>query len=315
MKLKNPIRPYFYGLVFTWTALVLFLISFIVAFGNSDWQEVGKHHATIDAHLFVLIILWMLGLLGLFWGYYAMMVSIRKRQELENELIQSHKLESLKLLAGGIAHNFNNLLQIIKMGTDLTNRKELPSSERKAIDSVYTAIGRAESLVNKLLVFRQNDSSDKCRIKLNDLIVELADLMITGTDVKLLLNLASDLLNVFSNEGLLSQLIVELLVNAKEAMPNGGVLDIKTVNCYEIKPAPGMIKGDYVKLTIKDTGLGIIDSNFWRLNDPFFTTKHPGAGLGLTCAHSIVKIHGGKINLVSRKGVGTYFTVYLPAIP
>ena len=241
---------------------------------------------------------------------------ITEKRLMEEELARSQKLESLGLLAGGIAHDFNNILMgilgnisIAKFLTGSNNRslKVLSEAEKAAL--------RAKSLTNQLLTFSSGSTLLMKVTRINNFLKDITHFALRGSnskaEVKTAKNLA--LLNIDGDQ--ITQVINNLVINADQAMPDGGVVKVYADNIAlkngEKYPLPA---GDYVKISVEDSGIGIADENLDRIFDPFFTTKNKGSGLGLSSSYSIVKNHGGLIKVSSKPGEGSTFNVYLPAI-
>ena len=248
-------------------------------------------------------------------------VSVRK--QLEAQLLQAQKMEAVGQLAGGIAHDFNNLLTAIAGYTDFA-RAALPADHavHSDLEEVQKAAQRATTLTRQLLAFARKQVIEPQVITLNDLIADVDKLLrrLIGADIELVTLPAPDLGNVKVDIGQIEQVIVNLAVNARDAMPQGGILTIETANVVlegnDAQSLVSVIAGDYVLLTIRDTGMGIAEEVKQHIFEPFFTTKEPGkgSGLGLATCYGIVKQHGGNIRMDSDVGHGTTFNIYLPRI-
>jgi PAS domain S-box-containing protein len=245
-------------------------------------------------------------------------VSIRKditlRKQMEEELIRTQKLESLGLLAGGIAHDFNNLLTAILGYIDLA-RAIVPPGDPLAeyLDKALTAFPRAKDLTRQLLVFSRGDVTREKTVSVETLLRESAGLSLSGANVRCEFSFAKDLRPVSADEGQLRQVFSNLLINARQAMPEGGVVSVDAENVASGRDqAAGPSQGSWVRITIRDRGIGIPWESQGRIFDPFYTTKKGASGLGLSISHSIVKKHGGRISFVSRPGEGSSFSVFLP---
>jgi two-component system cell cycle sensor histidine kinase/response regulator CckA len=240
----------------------------------------------------------------------------REREELERQLRQAHKLEAVGRLAGGVAHDFNNLLLGIRGYTELAKR----AVERKAepgdyFDQISGAVDRATALTRQLLVFSRKQVLLPERLDLNVVVTQMESLLrqVAGDDIKL--EAVSSCENAFVNadRGQLEQVLVNLGVNACDAMPGGGRLTFE-VGRVEAGPADpaGVKPGPCALLSVTDTGCGMDPETAERVFEPFFTTKTDGTGLGLAMAHGIVTQSGGTISASSQLGEGTTFKIYLP---
>ncbi len=256
-------------------------------------------------------------------GWQGVMVDITKSKELEEQLRQSQKLESVGLLAGGIAHDFNNMLTAINGYSELTLRSlERDSPLRENIEEIKKAGERSAQLTHQLLAFSRQQVLQPVVLNLNEVITDTIKLLerVIGEDIKLFIALNAKTGQVNVDPGQLSQIIMNLAVNARDAMPNGGKLTIETANVFlEPKAARsmvGVLPGAYVMLAVGDTGQGIDDKIHQQIFEPFFTTKElgKGTGLGLATVYGIVRQSGGNIEFESKVGVGTTFKVYLPRV-
>lgn len=244
-------------------------------------------------------------------------MDITERKQLENEMVKAQKLESLGVLAGGIAHDFNNLLAAIRLNISMLKLDPLLGPESlEMLKTVDTSTGMAANLTNQLLTFAKGGKPVKEVISVSDFLNDVADFSLRGTKTACSLSLAEGLLNIEADRGQLSQVFNNILINAGQAMPEGGVVTLSAGNVE----APGaeagqpLKPGKYVKITIEDTGAGISEEYLPRIFDPYFTTKKSGSGLGLASSYSIIKKHGGRISVSSIVGVGTRFEIFLPGL-
>ena len=255
-------------------------------------------------------------------------ITERKRAEAELrasqlQLQQSQKLEAIGQLAGGVAHDFNNMLTAIIGYTDLSLRRVgMENSIRRNLEETKKAAERAASLVRQLLAFSRKQILEPKVLDLNDVVKDMQKMLtrLIGEDVRLATRLEPDLGSVKADPCQVEQIIVNLVVNARDAMPRGGRVTIETANTtlderavlkhVSVKP------GAYVMLSVSDTGSGMDQETQQRIFEPFFTTKEigKGTGLGLSTVYGIVKQSGGNIWVYSEPGMGTVFKVYLPRI-
>jgi two-component system cell cycle sensor histidine kinase/response regulator CckA len=238
----------------------------------------------------------------------------------EADLRQGQKLTILGRLVAGIVHDFNNLLTAIIGLSDLL-RSRLAGQDRDLADEVYKAGERAAALTRQLLAFSRHEPVRPAVLDLNAVVADMGGLLrrLLGEDVRLEWALAPDLGQVRADRGQLEQVLLNLAVNARDAMPAGGRLTIETANVEPTGPAPdapGVGQGRYVLLSVSDTGVGMTEAVQARLFEPFFTTKEPGkgTGLGLATVHQIVEQGGGAIAVRSAPGRGATFRVYLPRV-
>jgi len=238
-----------------------------------------------------------------------------RRLQLEEEVIKVQKLESIGLLAGGIAHDFNNILTGI-LGKISLAKLDIDSKSRSytLIGDAENAVLRAQGLTRQLLTFAKGNALVKEPVSVIDLIGETVDIHLAGTKVRADISVKSGISNLFADKGQLSQVIGNLIVNAVQAMQTGGVVCITAQN--EVIPPDSSLSinpGDYVRIDVTDTGIGIPEDDLLKVFDPFFTTKRKGNGLGLTTSHMIVRRHSGAISVKSRQNEGSTFSIYLPA--
>ncbi len=235
----------------------------------------------------------------------------------EEELLKIKKLESLGVLAGGIAHDFNNILMAILGNIDLLLLStELAAPARRRLDEAEKAIIRAKDLTTQLLTFSKGGEPIKETASLADVIRESATFILRGSAVSCSFAIADDLWLVSIDRGQISQVIQNIVLNASQAMPEGGVVEVACRNVQPFQGAGVLFPQDrkHVEITIKDTGVGIAADNIDKVFDPYFSTKQQGSGLGLAITHSIIRKHGGHISVQSAPGRGTIFTICLPAV-
>lgn len=233
----------------------------------------------------------------------------------EQEIQKVKKLESIGILAGGIAHDFNNLLTGISGNLSLMEIKLAPNDKlQKYIQSAKKAVERATNLTGQLLTFSKGGEPIRENIKIDTLVEEVAKFNLRGSNVKLHLKTSRSLWAARVDKSQLSQVIANLVINGKQAMPQGGNLHI-TLNNVDNKSGKIQIESDHcIRIRIKDEGSGIPAKIIDKIFDPYFTTKQSGSGLGLSTVFSIIKRHGGYIDVKSHSGKGSTFTIYLPAV-
>jgi two-component system cell cycle sensor histidine kinase/response regulator CckA len=242
------------------------------------------------------------------------------RRKLTIQLQQAQKMEAIGTLAGGIAHDFNNLLMAIQGNVSLMLfDTESSHPHRRTLTNIEKLIRSGADLTSKLLGYARRGKYESKPLLLNDLLQETAETFgRMRKDIRIEWDLTPDLKGIIADKGQVEQVLLNLFVNASDAMPGGGKLFLKTdtVTHREI-PRKGYTihPGPYIRLTVADTGVGIDKEIIDRIFDPFFTTKKMGrgTGLGLASAYGIVKSHNGYIDVVSEKGKGSTFSVYLPA--
>ncbi len=250
-------------------------------------------------------------------------IDITERKQLEEQFRQAQKLEGLGMLAGGVAHDFNNLLTVISGYSEMT-LNELPVDHplRAGVEEVLKAAAQATNLTRQLLAFSRRQRSKTEIIVLNELVASMQNMLrqLIGADVNLIFSLDPAAGAISADAGHIEQVIMNLVVNARDAMPNGGKLVVATsrrvIDHGFTESYIDVAPGQYAALTVSDAGTGIPPEVKARMFDPFFTTKQPGkgTGLGLSTVYGIVKQCGGSISVNSELGRGTEFTILLPAV-
>lgn len=240
---------------------------------------------------------------------------ITEKRKMEEELLKGQKLESIGILAGGIAHDFNNILTGILGNISLAKTYiNHPDKILAKLQDAQKATLMAKDLTQQLLTFAKGGAPILQTESITDLIRESVNFAIRGSNLKCEFFLPDDLWTVEVDKGQMNQVINNLIINANQAMPEGGLIEVYGENVFlkaeEIFPVQD---GKYVKISIKDCGIGIKEEYLQKIFDPYFTTKSDGTGLGLATVYSIVKKHNGHITVESREGVGTTFHIYLPA--
>ncbi len=237
------------------------------------------------------------------------------RERMEQELLKAQKLESLGILAGGIAHDFNNLLTSI-MGKISLAMLDLKPEERpyQQLEGAEKASRRAQDLTRQLLTFSKGGTPVKKITSISESIREAAGLALWGARVKCEFFIPPDLWYADVDEGQISQVVHNLVINADHAMPTGGTITIRCENKTISGSSESPLKpGDYVMISVQDHGVGISNEHLSKIFDPYFTTKQKGSGLGLATSYSIIRKHGGHILAKSQLGKGTVFVIFLPA--
>jgi two-component system, cell cycle sensor histidine kinase and response regulator CckA len=244
-----------------------------------------------------------------------------ERRRFEEQLLQSQKMEAVGRLAGGIAHDFNNLLTVISGYSDLALELTGPADQvRGALGEIGAAARRAASLTSQLLAFSRRQILQPRLTDLDELVSRMVDMLqrLLGEDIELRTLRGGGLWPVRADPGKLEQVVMNLAVNARDAMPNGGTLTLETSNVRldedYARSHVEVAAGEYMLLTVSDTGQGMDVETLGRIFEPFFTTKEKGkgTGLGLATVYGIVRQSGGHISCTSRKGEGTTFRIYLP---
>ncbi|HYL36642.1 MAG TPA: response regulator [Bryobacteraceae bacterium] len=244
---------------------------------------------------------------------------VTERRRLEDQLHHSQRLEAIGRLAGGVAHDFNNLLMVITGHAQMLLDAIHPADPSRAdLEQVVKAAERATDLTRQLLAFGRRQVVRPRLLNLNALVQDMDRMLrrVIGADVELVTVLASGLETVRADAGQLEQVVLNLAVNARDAMPRGGRLTLETSNVgvteelaqLQLAPEPGR----YVMLSISDTGSGMDSEVLSRVFEPFFTTKEHGSGLGLSTSYGIIRQTGGNIWVDSKPGAGTTFRIYLP---
>ncbi len=243
---------------------------------------------------------------------------ITEQRRTENERMKAHRLESIALLAGGIAHDYNNLLTAVLGNLSLAQMAltETPDELPGLLNEVENASLRAKELTRQLLTFSKGGAPVRTAASLTEIIRDSAEFVLRGSMSRCEIKLADDTWPANVDLGQISQVIQNLVINADQAMADGGRITLQTENIAisaENKTL-GLKPGRYVKITVADTGPGMSADVLSRIFEPYFTTKEKGSGLGLTTSFSIVKKHDGLMTVESKIGSGTTFFIYLPAV-
>ena len=242
---------------------------------------------------------------------------------LRNQVQTAQRMESVGTLAGGIAHDFNNALTgVLGFGEMLRHRLADNPAALADIDQILRSAGRASALTRQLLTFARRQVIEPVNLSMSKVVLDLSKLLrkVIGEHIEIKTSLREDQPAVFADSGQMEQVLMNLCINARDAMPSGGRLlirtDVTTVDREYVKAHPYVNEGRYVLLTVSDTGIGMNEKTVERIFEPFFSTKDPekGTGLGLAVVYGIVKQHNGYIHVASEVGKGTTFEIRLPAV-
>jgi PAS domain S-box-containing protein len=248
-------------------------------------------------------------------GAVVVFRDITARQKSEAELLKESKLESVGLLAGGIAHDFNNILQGI-LGNLSLARMNSSSAEKmlERLAGVEKSALRAKDLTQQLVMFARGGAPIRKRMQLANPIKEAATFALHGSEVRCEFNLPCEAWAAEVDEGQFRQVINNLILNAVQAMPDGGKIEVTSENAkLDAGFLPALVAGNYIKITVRDFGVGIQPEHLSRIFDPYFTTRRQARGLGLASAYSVIRKHEGQITVETQPGSGTAFHIYLPA--
>ncbi len=241
---------------------------------------------------------------------------ITDQLQTEKELLKMQKLESIGVLAGGIAHDFNNLLTGILGNIDLAGILARDDNEklRHYLKEAKKATRRASHLTSQLLTFARGGEPIREKASITEVIHDSADFLLRGSNIACHYDMPDDLWPAMIDRNQISQVIQNIIVNARQSMPKGGVITIACGNFVKTAESPlPLAAGNYIRVNITDQGVGIPSQFIDRIFEPYFSTKQTGSGLGLAVSHSIISKHGGYIKVASTPGQGTTFSLYLPA--
>jgi two-component system, cell cycle sensor histidine kinase and response regulator CckA len=245
----------------------------------------------------------------------ALLRDITDRKRLEEELLKAKKMESVGMLAGGIAHDFNNILTVILANVSLAKRYADPHGKTlERLTAAENACRRAAELTHQLLTFSQGGAPVRRTAAIRDLIHDSVHFALRGSNIRGDLTIPAHLWPVEIDPSQINQVLHHVILNAKQAMPQGGVVEVRADNLpIDAARPPLLPQGSWIKITIRDQGCGIPADQLPKIFDPFFTTKAGASGLGLAIAYTIVTKHDGRITVTSEVGVGTTVSLYLPA--
>ena len=251
-------------------------------------------------------------------GVVIVFRDITQEKRLEEELLKARKLESIGVLAGGIAHDFNNILAMIQGNLELAGRRLSDDQERvgKLLAAAGKATERAVKLTHQLLTFSKGGEPIREATALPELLTDSANFVLQGSKASCRYSFADDLWQADIDAGQISQVVQNIVINADQAMPEGGAIDIQCMNVADAAAESLLCahEGDYIKISIRDSGVGMPAEMLEKIFDPYFTTKQRGSGLGLAICHSIINKHDGYLTVSSTPGKGTEFICYLPAL-
>ena len=250
-----------------------------------------------------------------FVGVVVVFRDLTEQQAMQEELAKAEKLESVGLLAGGIAHDFNNILTAILGNISLAKTDLPPESEPFGrLAMAERASMKATQLTHQLLTFSKGGLPVKNVASVKELLAEWSTFTLRGSNVRCELDIEQDLWASEIDSGQIGRVISNLIINADQAMPNGGTVHIGAHNYVAGHDGTQSLRpGNYVRITVSDQGEGIPPEHLSRIFDPYFSTKPTGSGLGLTTAYSVIKRHYGHISVESKVGEGTTFSVFIPA--
>ncbi len=248
-------------------------------------------------------------------GVVLVFRDVTEKLRLEQEQLKLKKLESIGILAGGIAHDFNNILTGLFGNLELARLKLSNKSPAfNYIQTAFTALERATKLTKQLLTFAKGGEPILENVNIKSIIKSNVEFNLSGSKIKPIFDFPDNIWEIMADKGQISQVISNLIINSKQAMPDGGKIYISVKNIKSIeKEGISHYKGKYVLITIKDEGIGISQKHIEKIFDPYFSTKQEGSGLGLAIVHSIISKHNGYISVESSIGKGTTFYIYLPA--
>lgn len=249
-------------------------------------------------------------------GVVLVFRDVTEKNKMEQELLKVKKLESVGVLAGGIAHDFNNILAAILGNINLALMDiNLETETRKRLTEAEKASIRAKDLTQQLLTFSKGGEPVKETTSIPKIIKDSAEFVLHGSNVACQYTIPDDLRLVNIDKGQMSQVIQNIIINANQAMPEGGIIHVTCENIDSLTDENALLphQENYIKITLTDSGIGIPTGVIDKIFDPYFSTKQEGSGLGLAISHSIISKHNGHISVQSTPGVGTTFTIYLPA--
>ncbi len=246
--------------------------------------------------------------------FEGFVTDITARRRLESEMMRASKLEAVGILAGGIAHDFNNILTVV-LGNLSLAELDTPAGTalRRLLRDAHHAALRARDLTQQLLTFAKGGDPVRAAVELPELLRESAGFALHGSNARAEFELPIDLWSVNADKGQLGQVVHNLVINSVQAMPQGGIVQLRARNePLRADAVGGLPAGEYVRISVTDTGVGIPAEHLGKIFDPYFTTKQQGSGLGLATVYSILRKHQGHIEVESQPGAGTTFQCWLP---
>lgn len=249
-------------------------------------------------------------------GVVLVFRDVTEKNRLEEDRLRARKLESIAVFAAGIAHDFNNILTAVLGNIScVTAKMDRADQAHERLAAAQKATVRAKNLTQQLLTFAKGGAPILKTAHIGDLVKDTIEFSLTGSNVTADLKIAEDLWTAEIDGGQIGQVVQNLIINAREAMQDSGVITIAVDNFAGAKDGVTAPPGGYVRIAVADRGTGIPKEHLGMIYDPYFTTKDKGSGLGLATVYSIVKRHGGHITAESTVGSGSLFSVYLPALP
>ncbi len=254
---------------------------------------------------------------GVIVGVAVAIRDITEQKKAEDEYFKSSKLESVGVLAGGIAHDFNNLLGGILGNIEMAMRSlDDPEKVMRFLQTSHKAGGRAADLTQQLLTFSKGGEPVKEHVSVAGLLQDTMEFCLHGSSIQRHFDCATDIWNIYADSGQISQVVQNIVINAKQAMPEGGDIFVSCENVSRFSPELHLLARnncDFVKIQIRDSGKGMSEAVQNSIFDPYFTTREKGSGLGLALSYSIISKHDGFISVESTPGIGSCFTIYIPA--
>jgi len=254
---------------------------------------------------------------GFFLGRLVTLRDITELRKAQIEKNRIQKLEIIEVMAGGIAHDFNNHLSIIDGNLKLIELAYIDGKDvSKYISKILSASQKAGAITKQLLTFTKGIEPQKEIIEVPEFLKELAELLLSTSNVNFTVDIPEDLWAVNADKDLLGQVFSNLIINADQAMPDGGTIEFELCNIINSKELPDLLdpEDQYVRIRVRDQGIGISRDQMIKIFDPYFTTKKTGSGLGLTISFAIIQKHYGYISVDSVVGQGTVFNIYMPAV-